>query len=150
MKIKHEFIAHNCPLITIEEDFRLLLDCPLGTRKAIVDWEAVDLILISNYHQLDLPYITEYTRFKGQIIATKPTIEFLKLNLIEILACSISDDPIYSLQDIKDCIDKIQSIYYNHPQRVFSNLVITSICSGTGLGTSNWIIKYGSSKVIHF
>jgi Cft2 family RNA processing exonuclease len=149
MKIGHDLVAPNCLLITIEDDFRILLDCPRGTKNAILDWERVDVILVSNYHQLDLPYITEYTKFKGQIIATRPTIEFLNLNLIETLAFNISNDPIYSLQDINDCIDKIHSIYYNHPQRLFSNLVITSISSGTGLGTSNWIIKYGSSKVFH-
>lgn len=40
-----------------------------------VDFSTVDVILISNTQTLTaLPYVTEYTNFKGVIYATEPTI----------------------------------------------------------------------------
>eukprot|EP00741_Cyanophora_paradoxa_P014634 tig00020816_g14114.t1 len=43
---------------------------------AVADWAAVDCVLISNYHNLlALPYVTEYTTFRGKVYATDPTIQ---------------------------------------------------------------------------
>ncbi|XP_038051929.1 integrator complex subunit 9-like [Patiria miniata] len=40
----------------------------------IVDFSTVDAILVSNYHcMLALPFITEYTGFKGRVYCTDPT-----------------------------------------------------------------------------
>ncbi|XP_063959379.1 integrator complex subunit 9-like [Lytechinus pictus] len=42
----------------------------------MIDMSTVDAILISNYHcMLGLPFITEFTGFKGVIYATEPTIQ---------------------------------------------------------------------------
>ena len=42
-----------------------------------IDWNSIDFIFITNYnHMLALPYITEYTDFKGKIYATEPTVLF--------------------------------------------------------------------------
>ncbi|CAG8756769.1 1933_t:CDS:2, partial [Rhizophagus irregularis] len=42
-----------------------------------IDWNIIDFIFITNYnHMLALPYITEYTNFKGKIYATEPTVLF--------------------------------------------------------------------------
>ncbi|XP_072042654.1 integrator complex subunit 9-like [Amphiura filiformis] len=42
----------------------------------IVDMSTVDVILISNHHNmLALPFITEYSGFKGTIYATEPTLQ---------------------------------------------------------------------------
>ena len=45
-----------------------------------IDWNrpnSIDFIFITNYnHMLALPYITEYTNFKGKINATEPTVLF--------------------------------------------------------------------------
>ena len=41
----------------------------------LINMAEVDAILISNYHcMLALPYLTEYTNFKGVIYATDPTL----------------------------------------------------------------------------
>ena len=42
-----------------------------------IDWDSIDFIFITNYnHMLALPYVTEYTNFKGKIYATEPTVLF--------------------------------------------------------------------------
>ncbi|XP_070533151.1 integrator complex subunit 9-like [Ptychodera flava] len=42
----------------------------------LLDLSTVDVILISNYHtMLALPFITEYTGFRGAIYATEPTLQ---------------------------------------------------------------------------
>ncbi|CAG8615524.1 1728_t:CDS:2 [Racocetra fulgida] len=39
-----------------------------------VDWKSIDFILITNYkNMLALPYITEYSEFRGKVYATEPT-----------------------------------------------------------------------------
>jgi integrator complex subunit 9 len=45
----------------------------------LVDFGTLDYILISNHHLITaLPYITEYTNFKGQILATSPIKHFAR------------------------------------------------------------------------
>jgi len=45
----------------------------------MVDMSQVDAILISNSaNMLALPYITEYTGFKGTIYCTEPTLQIGK------------------------------------------------------------------------
>ena len=41
----------------------------------MLDMSEVDVILISNYHcMMALPFMTEYTSFKGVVYATEPTL----------------------------------------------------------------------------
>src|SRR5690606_27819058 len=52
----------------------------------LVDRSAVDIILISNYQNLlALPFITEYSKFKGKVFATEPTIQIGKQIMEELL-----------------------------------------------------------------
>jgi hypothetical protein len=45
----------------------------------IQDWETVSNIIISNYQSiLALPFITEYTGFRGRVFATDATLAFAK------------------------------------------------------------------------
>jgi len=47
-----------------------------GHGASLLDPSSIDIILISNYHNIAaLPYITEYTPFKGKIYATAPTVQ---------------------------------------------------------------------------
>ena len=42
---------------------------------SLVNMSDIDIVLISNYHcMMALPFITEYTNFKGIIYATEPTL----------------------------------------------------------------------------
>ena len=41
----------------------------------LVDMSEIDIILISNHHcMMALPYITEYTNFRGVVYTTEPTL----------------------------------------------------------------------------
>ncbi|KAJ8020959.1 Integrator complex subunit 9 [Holothuria leucospilota] len=52
----------------------------------LINLSHVDTILISNYHcMLALPYITEYSDFKGTIYATEPTIQIGKMIMEELV-----------------------------------------------------------------
>ncbi|KAK9766980.1 Integrator complex subunit 9, variant 2 [Basidiobolus ranarum] len=125
---------------------------------------------------LALPFITEYTDFKGQIYATEPTINF-GCQLMEELV-KYAEDPfyqrehsnensntskytsefnqkssllrrMYSFNDIQSCIYKIQPIRYQEKLSLVDSIEVTATSSGYCLGGSNWLIKYGD-KLISF
>lgn len=53
---------------------------------SMLDMSEVDVILISNYHcMLALPFITEYTAFKGRVYATEPSLHIGKLYMDELV-----------------------------------------------------------------
>jgi Cft2 family RNA processing exonuclease len=142
MKLEFQYLSQDSLLLKLE-NVQILLECPDNVVDQKVDWSWVDLILISSHKTgLSLPLITEYSGFKGTVLCTIPTREFLRLCTSENI-----ETRDYSIQDVHDCFLNINGIYYNSPQRLFKNLTITSISSGTGLGSSNWIIQYGSCKV---
>jgi len=86
-----------------DSDVRILLDCPLDLSTLLnqrpgqklvfstpalqaVDWEKVDAIVLSNYmHCLALPFVTEYTRFRGKVYATEPTLQLSRQIMIELV-----------------------------------------------------------------
>ena len=56
----------------------------------IQHWDTVANVLISNYHSiLALPFITEYTGFRGRVYATEATLAFAKY-VLPLLITSIS------------------------------------------------------------
>ncbi|XP_065898009.1 integrator complex subunit 9-like [Dysidea avara] len=51
----------------------------------LVDFSMIDVILISNNHaMLALPYITEHLKFKGQVFATEPCLQYSRLLMEEL------------------------------------------------------------------
>ena len=45
----------------------------------MIDFGEIDVILLSNYQcMMGLPYITEYTNFKGAVYATEPTLQIAR------------------------------------------------------------------------
>lgn len=53
---------------------------------SLVDLSRVDVLLISNhYNMLALPYLTEYTNFRGEIYATEPTIQIGRQSMKELV-----------------------------------------------------------------
>jgi len=52
----------------------------------LLDMSQIDIILISNHHcMLALPYITEYTSFRGQVLTTEPTMQIGRLFMEEMV-----------------------------------------------------------------
>ncbi|KAJ1557913.1 hypothetical protein HK405_014865, partial [Cladochytrium tenue] len=44
---------------------------------ARVEWERVDAVLLFGFeHSVGLPFVTEYTGFKGRVLGTEPCAEF--------------------------------------------------------------------------
>ncbi|KAL1919294.1 uncharacterized protein VTP21DRAFT_1987 [Calcarisporiella thermophila] len=132
----------------------------------MVDISSIDFVLLSNYHQmLALPYLTEYTEFKGKIYATEPTVEFGKQLMEELVGyfgensannghSTIGSNEInskmrniYTLQDVKACIDKIIAVRYREQVSLFDNFKISAFSSGYCLGGSNWLIESGYEKI---
>lgn len=58
---------------------RVFIDSPPEFKppsSGVVDFSAVDAILVSNYHSmLALPFITNGTGFKGVVLMTEPTLQ---------------------------------------------------------------------------
>lgn len=93
-----------CYLLHTDSDVRILLDCPIILSSLLtqspgqslvvstpslqaVDWESVDAIVLSNYmHSLALPFVTEYTRFRGKVYATEPTVQLSRQLMLELVA----------------------------------------------------------------
>ncbi|CAG8716200.1 12027_t:CDS:2, partial [Acaulospora morrowiae] len=141
-----------------------------------VDWSTIDFILITNYrHMLALPYVTEYTDFKGKIYATEPTVIFGCQMMKELVhyfgESSISRltksrshttngtkiftgftpemnmaQSLYSLSDVQSCVDKIQQVRYGEKLMLFK-LQVTAYSSGYCLGSANWLIDCDSEKI---
>ncbi|CAG8485414.1 403_t:CDS:10 [Diversispora eburnea] len=146
-----------------------------------IDWSTIDFILITNYKQiLALPYVTEYTDFRGKIYATEPTVifgcqlmkEFVHLFGESTMSSSMNGmekfrslstrgtsdiftgftpemnlvRSLYSLDDVQNCVDKIQQVRYEEILILFE-LQITAHSSGYCLGGTNWLIDIESEKI---
>lgn len=101
---------------------RILLDCSFDGITNDIDWEHIDVILVSSYYDaIALPFITEYSKFNGRIFATLPTIEFARLAMKEKIDYitqlnsnnDVKHDFPFVYSDIEACIEKIEVIYFN-------------------------------------
>ncbi|KND00155.1 uncharacterized protein SPPG_04496 [Spizellomyces punctatus DAOM BR117] len=151
--------VHNAPIA----DASVKLIVP---RVSEISIEQVDFILITNsYNILALPFITEYTAFKGRIFATEPTVEFGRL-LMEEMVGNLSRDPytgvanylvhfekevhpLYSLHDIESCISKIERVHYSEYLDLGGDVEIVARSSGFCLGGANWMIKSPNATVTY-
>ncbi|KAI9013272.1 beta-lactamase-like protein [Gaertneriomyces semiglobifer] len=126
--------------------------------------EDVECLLISNcYNMLALPYITEYTQFRGKIYATGPTVEFGRLMMEElvhnfainrqtgepayIVECDNEVRHLYSINDIERCMSKVNILRYDEFRDLRDGVCIVPRSSGFSLGAANWVIESPSGKV---
>ncbi|CAH1756053.1 8651_t:CDS:10 [Entrophospora sp. SA101] len=114
-----------------------------------IDWKSISFILITNHKQmLALPYITEYTDFKGKIYVAEPTVSFgRKANIFTGITKDLNTArSLYTISDIESCIDKIQPIRFNE-HLMLHELQVTAYSSGHSLGSANWLLDCGYEKV---
>nr|CAG8442319.1 14828_t:CDS:10 [Entrophospora candida] len=140
-----------------------------------IDWKSISFILITNHKQmLALPYITEYTDFKGKIYVAEPTVSFGRQMMTELvhyfgesslpIRSQVNTKPgkaniftgitkdlntarsLYTISDIESCIDKIQPIRFNE-HLMLHELQVTAYSSGHSLGSANWLLDCGYEKV---
>lgn len=156
MKFKVNYITTDCILMYLG-DYRILFNTPKMNEflKIDVDWSLIDAILVSDWrYSSSLAYLSEYTLFRGIILATIPTIEFSKyfrptysrLCLLEYVYSNYPHE--YTTFDVEEMILKIKPIYFNAPVKVVLDLSVTACSSGMTLGGSNWKIQYGSLKFV--
>ncbi|CAB4490562.1 unnamed protein product [Rhizophagus irregularis] len=114
-----------------------------------IDWNIIDFIFITNYnHMLALPYITEYTNFKGKIYATEPTVLFgrqMMKELVHFFDWNVARS-LYSIADIQSCIDKVRPVRFGEHLNLYE-LEVTAYSSGYCLGSANWMIDCGGEKI---
>ncbi|KAJ1972820.1 Integrator complex subunit 9 [Dimargaris xerosporica] len=139
----------------------------------LVDWAAVDFILISNHTQmLALPFITEYTDFSGQVYFTEAGLVFGRCALEEMrayhnepvalgAAVSTSADASgsqtmlpstvpslpYTHKDIHRTLEKIQVLRYRESQSPLPNVRVTPYSSGFALGSANWAVEVEGQRL---
>eukprot|EP00039_Didymoeca_costata_P018447 m.333485 g.333485 ORF g.333485 m.333485 type:complete len:646 (-) comp17154_c0_seq1:2212-4149(-) len=156
---------------------RVLLEEPIEyriPRLELVDMETVDAIVISNFHSmLALPYFTERTKFKGEIYATEPTIQFgahmmrslvahstrahrpssanfKTENILSALTGDANDAlswvELYSLDEVDAALGRCSPISYNQKIALQRDIILSAHASGFAIGSCNWIVNMASSR----
>eukprot|EP01134_Creolimax_fragrantissima_P007964 CFRG7964T1 len=139
-----------------------------------LDLESVDLILCSNWHScLALPFITEYTGFKGSVYATEPTRILAKQVMLEMAVHNrhlpltgnknVSAEAIhymrkahgiswsrareiYSSEDVVTCVERMIDVSFNQPLTVAGVLTLTATSAGHSIGSSCWTLQTGGDR----
>ncbi|KAI9203967.1 beta-lactamase-like protein [Polychytrium aggregatum] len=165
----------------------ILVDCPLGHPQALtthyklprstpsyaasasrfrfvlpnldsVDPATIDAVLLTNSSSwLGLPYLTERTTFRGEILASEAAAQLGSIVLEELVA-SFGDDvgyiqigyelqPMFSLHELRSCMAKIQRVSHNQILRLGSDLMAVPVSSGFNLGSTNWILDTSATKI---
>jgi len=146
-----------------------------------IDLSQVDYILLTNLENLlALPYLTEYTKFKGKVYATLPIVQislYLLIEFQELVELRNKKDfiikkdffeeshflelfeseglhvstwlSIYNKQAIKDSFSKIQPINYGEIIELSDSLTLEAVSSGFSIGSSNFIFKTKTKKIVY-
>jgi integrator complex subunit 9 len=97
---------------------------------SLIDISSVDAIVITNFYNiLALPYITEYTGFKGKIYATEPTIQMGSLLMHELVNFHQSyinqqDTSIWQTKDsfkVLDPVHREKLLYSSHWRPLYTS-----------------------------
>ncbi|KAJ1676009.1 hypothetical protein EV182_000078 [Spiromyces aspiralis] len=141
-----------------------------------IDWGSVDFILIPNYEQMGLlPWITEYTDFRGDMYMTEPTQEPLLADMLARGTGSGNDDqnvpstsktplfpsssstvyantspdlPQYTLQDVSQCIEKATDVRYNEVIKPLISISLHAKSAGYCIGSANWVVEYKGQRIV--
>lgn len=115
----------------------------------------IDCVLISHFH-LDhcgaLPYFTEVLGYKGPIYMTHPTKAVLPLLLEDcqkIMMMKSRDSKAYSLEDIKNCLDKVTPISIGETIELDKDFTITPYYAGHVIGAAMFYVKAGGKSVVY-
>lgn len=115
----------------------------------IEDPADIDIILVTHFHidhSAALPYFTEKTNFRGRIFMTHATKAVIKLLLSDNL--KLQEKPLYSEQDIKKCIDKIEVIDY-HQSIEHRGIRFTATAAGHVLGAAMFMVEIDGRRVLY-
>lgn len=145
----------------------------------VVDFSQLDVILISNYTcMLALPFITEDTGFKGQVLATEPTLQIGRFYLEELgswLSAAgagpaarrwkellhVLPAPLASAARprcwrrllapgvVARALARVRRVGYDERVDVYGALDATPVSSGFCLGSANWVLRSAHEKVAY-
>ncbi|KAI8925793.1 beta-lactamase-like protein [Entophlyctis helioformis] len=131
-------------------------------------WATIDLVLVPTLlHAAALPFITEYTAFRGAVLCSEPTAEFGRLRCLEWIRscrnaqCTISQrvegsstgpavaDLAFNEADIKRSFGKVTCVRFGENKQV-GRIIVRGVSAGLMLGATNWIVTIGESKIVFF
>ncbi|XP_049875864.1 integrator complex subunit 9 [Pectinophora gossypiella] len=145
----------------------------------VVDFSQLDVILISNYTcMLALPFITEDTGFKGQVLATEPTLQIARFYLEELAAWLGGAGAAAAARRWKELLHvlppplahaarprgwrrllapgavarslaRVRRVGYDERVDVYGALDATPVSSGFCLGSANWVLRSAHEKVAY-
>lgn len=112
----------------------------------------IDLILITHFH-IDhcaaLPYFTERTPFKGRVFMTHATKAVMKLLLADNIRLNNTDSrPLYTDQELSNCIDKVETIDFHQTIDVHG-MKFTATAAGHVLGAAMFTIVIDGKKILY-
>ncbi|KAJ3215403.1 hypothetical protein HDU67_000448 [Dinochytrium kinnereticum] len=118
---------------------------------------SIDIVLLScSSNLLALPYFTEYSKFRGRIFATEPTLIFGRLQCETYLASdtqlmTIASFPVrrYTKQDMDACLAKVTIVRFREVVPVGLDFWVRPSSSGFGLGACYWNITKAFQKVVY-
>ncbi|KAJ3306115.1 Integrator complex subunit 9 [Kappamyces sp. JEL0829] len=150
----HISVRYPTPTCVVAElqDCRILFDpsLPDPDDSKALSWTGVDVILVSNYSKaLAVVYVLQYSLFEGLVLATQPTIDFMRLLALEYVCRQkcMGQVPLFNEFDVEDSLGRITPIFYNSAKSVSTNVHITATSSGLHLGGANWLVSYGSIEM---
>lgn len=117
--------------------------------------KTIDCIIISHFH-LDhcgaLPYLTEVLGYEGPVYMTYPTKAVLPILLEDcqrILQMKNKDGKIYTVDDIKNCMDKITPINMNESVKIADGFAITPYYAGHVIGAAMFHVQVGDKSIVY-
>ena len=117
--------------------------------------QVVDLLIISHFH-LDhcgaLPYFTEILGYKNPILCSQPTKAILPVTLEDfrkVMGEYKGQSSILTPEQIKICVDKIQTIEVNETKIFKKNIKVTCFYAGHVLGASMFHIDIDGYTVCY-
>ena len=132
----------------------------------VSDLGAVDAILVSNYQSfMGLPWLTESgEKWSGTIYCTKPTLEFARINLLQLRAfCDEAENKarasngvdnganlkMVSKAQIEKCLARVELINFGETLSIFGAASITPQSSGYSIGSCIWTIELNQRRIIY-
>jgi len=152
--IKNKTIMLDCGMHIGYTDIRKFPDFECLSKTGNFD-KIIDIVLISHFH-LDhtgaLPYFTEVLGYNGPIYMTHPTKAVLPLLLEDsqkILSMKNKDSKIYSLENIKNCLNKVTPIDLNETIEIEEGFSITPYYAGHVIGAAMFYVKVGNYSFVY-
>ena len=144
---------------------KILIDCGLHQGSKVAedqnkapfsyDPKQIDLLVVTHAHLDHIGRIPKLVRdgFRGKILSTTPTKEIALLSLMDSLgvmskeAHLAGDEPLYSIEDVKDAESLWQTVDYHQPVTE-GDLQIVLRDAGHILGSAMAEITYNGKKIV--